>query len=236
MPESEFTLKPGGPEPISEMLGLLSQMTPAALAANRDELFFRAGEASARAERARTAGSRRDFGPAAFWPAAAAVLAMVAVGLGVALGTRAPEVRLVYVERPAATDRGKSDAVAQDERSTPDVRNSSEQPLSRHFAMNRNFPPGVAAGGMINPQDWAALSDAFAHQLRIQEERIAAARNAAIAAAEDTDEKRERDDARQNRPRTYLDCATRCGRCEFTSRITLRKPGNQEREIAHPRP
>ena len=58
---------------------------------------------------------------------------------------------------------------------------------------------------MINPQDWAALSDAFAHQLRIQEERSAAARNAAIAAAEQAGGEPLRDDARHKRSRTYLE-------------------------------
>ena len=63
-------------------------MTPAALAANRDEVFFRAGEASARSEQRESPKAHRIV-----WPAVAAALALLAAGLGAAIAMREPAVR-----------------------------------------------------------------------------------------------------------------------------------------------
>ena len=67
------------------------------------------------------------------------------------------------------------------------------------------FTHGLSArSDLIRPQDWAALSDAFANQLRLQHER-----SESLASATTTDA--ERDDASpatnpsDQQPRTYLE-------------------------------
>lgn len=187
---------------ITETLSLLSQMTPAALAANRDELFFRAGEASARSERRQSSPAHRVV-----WPAMAAALALVATGLGAALILREPEVRVVHIERRDHVDVGQAGSAANiaNPRDGDNLDTTATEPAAWDYAVDeiRHRPNG---DGMIHSQDWAALSDAFAGQLRMQQKRSQAAREAMAGA---TVENRG-DDARDGAPprqrvQTYLE-------------------------------
>jgi hypothetical protein len=176
-------------------------MAPAALAANRDELFFRAGEASARIERGEPLRAHRIG-----WPAAAAALALLAAGLGTALLTREPEVRVVHVERPAHADgQASSAARAATPRNGDDRDNVAMEPAAWVYAANEihNRPNG---DGIIHQRDWAALSDAFAAQLRLQQERSHRAQEAMSAAkAENRSEDVPASDAPRGRAQTYLE-------------------------------
>jgi hypothetical protein len=161
-------------EQIAETLSLLGQLTPAALAADRDLLFFRAGEASARGENRTTSRTHRVV-----WPTvAAAALALLAAGLGALLVMREPEVRVVYIERPAAERDEQAGNVAKD--TTPRERaetNGIVEPATSVYGANEiRYRPG--GNGIIPSQDWAALSDAFAGQLRLQQARSRAAEEA----------------------------------------------------------
>lgn len=64
---------------VTEPATLLGRLRPAELLLNRDELFFRAGEAHAKAKYERGAVRRL------IWPGLAAALGVVAAGLGIAL-------------------------------------------------------------------------------------------------------------------------------------------------------
>jgi hypothetical protein len=188
-------------EQIDETLSLLGQMTPAALAADRDRLLFRAGEASARGE---------DRGPSritrVLWPAVAAALALVAEGLGTALAMHEPDVRVVYVERPAGADVEQANAAGKT--ATPRDRRESDTAAESGASVyaaskTRDWPPG---NGLIPSQDWAALSDAFAGQLRSQQEGSQAAQEAiATATAENRGDDTLDAAGRRRRSQTYLE-------------------------------
>jgi hypothetical protein len=186
---------------IAVTLSLLSQMTPAALAANRDELFFRAGEASARIEMRAPSRIHRVV-----WPTAAAALALLALGLGSALLMRERDLQVVYIDRAAAERDKQAGTVAKD--TTPSVRAETngivEPATSVHAANEMRYRPG--GNGIIPSQDWAALSDAFAGQLRLQQERSQAARDAmSSAAAEFRGNESTDGDAPRQRAQTYLE-------------------------------
>jgi hypothetical protein len=187
-------------EQIAETLSLLGQLTPAALAADRDLLFFRAGEASARGELGASSRAHRVV-----WPAAAA-LALLAAGLGAALVMREPEVQVVYIERPATGTDRQANTAAED--TTP--RDRGERNVAADLAASidpaneiRHLPNG---DGIIHSQDWAALSDAFAQQLRLQQERSQAVREAMMSATIENrhDDTLERDAPRE-RGQSYLE-------------------------------
>jgi hypothetical protein len=158
---------------LAETLSLLGQLTPAALTANRDLLFFRAGEASARGENYTTARTHRVV-----WPTAAAALALLALGLGSALLMREPAVRVVYIERPAAERDEQAGTVAKDTTTRERAEtNGFVGPATSVYGANEiRYRPG--GNGIIPSQDWAALSDAFAGQLRLQQARSRAAEEA----------------------------------------------------------
>ncbi|HJS06927.1 MAG TPA: hypothetical protein VJ809_04680 [Pirellulales bacterium] len=170
--------EPDRQERIADTLSLLSQMIPAALAANRDELFFRAGEASGRRERRESSRAHRVM-----WPTAAAALALIAAGLATALVTREPEVRVVHVERPIHADHGQASSVAK--AATPHDGHEREpvamEPAASVFAANEHRHR-ISGDGIIYSQDWAALSDAFRGQLRMQQERSQRTREATLSA------------------------------------------------------
>lgn len=168
---------------INEALSLLGRMTPAALAANRDELFFRAGEASARGELAASSAWRHRV-----WPAIAATLALVAGGLGYSVVNRQPQVEVVYVERPTAKTNRDTGGGAKVAQSSPAHQESlSDEAGAWRYAGN----PArlVPESDIIHRQDWAALSDAFAQQLRLQQERHQNLHSAAMAAADQSPER-----------------------------------------------
>lgn len=198
MPKQDPMSEPDRQDRIDEALALLSRMTPAALDANRDELFFRAGEASARGALAAAPAWRQRV-----WPAIAATLALVATGLGYSLVTRRPEIQVVYVERPSAkTDKQAADIEIEAPPAISPEEDPSELRAATRYARNP-LRPGPTSD-MIHPQDWAALSDAFAHQLRLQQERSETRDNVAMAAAPQNDEPTFID-APRNRPKTYLE-------------------------------
>jgi hypothetical protein len=194
--------EPDRQEQIAETLSLLSQMTLTALTANRDELFFRAGEASARNERRRSSTTHRVI-----WPAAAAALALLAAGLGAVLLMREPEVRVVHIERPVRVDEEQASSAIK--AATP--RNHDERddivvpPAARLYAAHEmRHRPG--SNGIIHSQDWAALSDAFAGQLRMQQERSHRARDAMLSATvEERGEDMSHGDSPPPRAQSYLE-------------------------------
>jgi hypothetical protein len=186
-------------QPMNEVFNRLERMTPAAIAVPRDELFFRAGEASARSERATVSMTRR-----ALWPAAAAVLAMITGGLAVALVSRTPEIKVVYVERPTKqSDTAAAQAPSNTARNDPGRIDHSQSDGSLPDSVAYR-PRGLETDDLIYRQDWAALSDAFAQQLRLQQARTAESRSAALAAGNDSNE-RPGDNTQRKRPRTYLE-------------------------------
>jgi hypothetical protein len=177
---------------------MLSRLSPERLSIDRDRLFFRAGEASAHGE----AQSRRRW-RARLWPAAAAAMAMVAAVLSVTLADREPEVRIVYVKERAIN------AEAQPHVPSPDVPESFavEGQLDRE---HRGLADGrsdwfVQSDGLIHPRDRAALSEAFARQLSLQQERSEAKRNETIAMGEQDREGESRDETARNPARTYME-------------------------------
>jgi len=182
-------------------MSLLSQMTPAALAADRDRLFFRAGEASVRGETPASSQAYR-----ALWPAVAAALALLAAGFGAALAMRKPETRVVYIERPAGAgaEQASTAAKATTAPNRPESDTLVEPGALAYGATETRYrPPG---NELIPSQDWAALSDAFAGQLRLQQERSQAAREAiATATAENRGSDRLNGDAPRRRAQTYLE-------------------------------
>jgi hypothetical protein len=151
-------------ERINETLALLGRMTPTGLTVNRDDLFFRAGEASARGELDASRSWRHRV-----WPAIAATLALIATGLGYSLVSRRPEIQVVYVKRASAKTDNQGAVI---EIEAPPTSSSEEDPsqmrMASRYARN-NLRPGPTSN-IIHPQDWAALSDAFAQQVRLQQE------------------------------------------------------------------
>jgi hypothetical protein len=179
----------------------LSQMTPAALAANRDELFFRAGEASGRSEQRESTWAHRVV-----WPVAAAALALLAAGLGTAHLMREPQVRVVHIERPARIGVGQSSGAATTRapRDGGDRDNDSLKPAASVYTANE-IRHRQSGGGIIHGQDWAALSDAFAGQLRLQQERSRRAREAMLSATVENDRERAFDAAPRQRAPSYFE-------------------------------
>jgi hypothetical protein len=187
-------------ERMNEGLARFERMTPAGLEIHRDELFFRAGEASARSDRRMISTIRR-----ALWPAAAAVLAIVAGGLGVVLANRSPETKVVYVERPAEHSGAKENEKRADAKiaTAPQADDVEQATLSRLTVPYR--PRGLGADDLIYRQDWAALSDAFAEQLRLQQQRTAEARSIALTASAKQPIEEAAASGVRKRPRTYLE-------------------------------
>jgi hypothetical protein len=193
MPEQERD------ERMNEVIALLSRLSPERLSVDRDRLFFRAGEASARGEARVRLRWRR-----AFWPATAAVMAIIASGLGVAVATREPEMQIVYVDRPTI-EGGRQASIDSD-----DVRRSLA--LEGHLqAKESTYRDSADLGSdwlqsdaLIHPPDRAALSDAFARQLRLQWERSEAKANDAVARFDAVESESAGERARQS-TRTYLE-------------------------------
>jgi hypothetical protein len=189
--------QPERQEQLIETLQLLGRLTPADVQTNRDELFFRAGEASARGELA--ASSFRRFA----WPAVAATLALLAAGLGYTVANRKAEIQIVYVERPAA-DNGRVGSAHRPVGNRPIVEESNPAArVPRSIPARYSLPLGTRSD-LIQPQDWAALSDAFAQQLRLQHERSQALANVRNTEAERNDQNGITDTL-DKQPRTYLE-------------------------------
>jgi hypothetical protein len=175
-------------------------MTPAALAANRDEVFFRAGEASARSEQRALSRSYRIV-----WPAAAAALAILAAGLGAAIAIREPAMRVVYIERGTADSPRQSNTAAQV--TAPRDRaeqNSFVEPVAPVYAANE-LRHRTNGDGVIHHQDWAALSDAFARQLRLQQARSQTAREVTLSSTIENRGGRAIDAVPRQQARSYLE-------------------------------
>jgi hypothetical protein len=178
---------------ISETLELLGRLAPADLQTNRDELLFRAGEASARGELAGSSLRRLA------WPAIAATLALVAAGLGYSMANREPEIQIVYVERPGSVGSAHQPPgpAVNDSTSALDDRALPAPPDSTQA----RFTHGLGArSDLIHPQDWAALSDAFASQLRLQH-----GSNESLATDLRQGDAPALDDTPRPQPRTYLE-------------------------------
>ncbi len=186
------------PERLTETLALLGRLTPVDVPADRDALFFRAGEESARGEvRALPAWSQR------VWPTIAATLSFVALGLGYALVAQQPEVQVVYVER--GSRELNPEAAGVDKPNQPDPP-ASDDDAAASFARRgtlRDIPYGVSSD-IIHPRDWAALSDAFAQQLRLQHQRREALASVDASAAEQ-DRPQTLNDTQRDQSRTYLE-------------------------------
>jgi hypothetical protein len=95
---------PDLPHDLKSLAANLAALAPAGGALNRDELMYRAGWEACTASA--TGTSRRQFNGDRFklnwlWPLSTAGLLLVSATLGVVLATRAPAVRVVYIERPA---------------------------------------------------------------------------------------------------------------------------------------
>ncbi|MEX2137682.1 MAG: hypothetical protein WD894_00360 [Pirellulales bacterium] len=183
---------------IDEALVLLGRMMPEALQAGRDELFFRAGEASARGELAGSSFTRRFA-----WPAIAATLAFVAAVLGYSVVNQQPKLEVVYVERPAAPTKNDTSGTANRAPShAPDQASLSNEAAAWRFAQNpaRLLPQS----DIIHRQDWAALSDAFVEQSRLQYERAEGNRRVAMTHGHQADDY-DSSKSRRAEPATYLE-------------------------------
>jgi hypothetical protein len=192
--------QPDRQEQIADTLSLLSQMTPLALAANRDELFFRAGEASAQCERRESPKARRNV-----WPAAAAALAILAAGLGAAIAMREPAVRVVYIERGTADSPRQANTAGKGTMPRdPAEQNSFVEPVASVYAANE-IRHSTNGDGIIYHQDWAALSDAFARQLRLQQARSQTAREVTLSSSIENRGDGVLDAAPRQRVRSYLE-------------------------------
>jgi hypothetical protein len=96
------------PELSSDLKSLaanLAALVPAAGNLQRDELMYRAGWEACAAAAGSADATARAQAPRArqlawLWPMCTAGLVLVAATLGIALATRAPEVQVVYIERP----------------------------------------------------------------------------------------------------------------------------------------
>jgi hypothetical protein len=180
---------------VEEAIELLSGLMPAALDSDRDRLFFCAGVASARAEAATS--QRRQF----VWPAVAASLAIVAAGLTYALTTQETEMQIVYIQRPSEKAGGEV-------KNQPGLSNAatrqatSQDEMIQGERMERRLSDH---DGMIQPQDYRALSDAFAQQLRLRDERVLEREAALAAAPMDPANRNDADTPPERRPRTYLE-------------------------------
>jgi hypothetical protein len=123
-------------------------------------------------------------------------LAVVAAGLGVALLSQEPEVQVVYVERASGDAGNQASAAAKDAPSRPaSNRNGYREQFEPRYALDE-IRGDLPVEGIIDRRDWAALSDAFAQRMRLQQEQ--AARNVKLTAAGDGEAPRER-------TRTYLE-------------------------------
>jgi hypothetical protein len=190
-------------ERITETLELLGRLTPAHLPADRDLLFFRAGEASARSEQA---------GPRVWrftWPAVAATLSFLGAALGYAVANREPQVQIVHVERPSAIERRVGSAHQSTVKPAIVVESGSvfeyeDSPAASQAPQARYSRVPVAGSDLIHPQDWAALSDAFTQQLRLRQERSEALANVRTTDAERNDQNGAMDKL-DKQPRTYLE-------------------------------
>ena len=183
-------------ERITETLALLGRLTPPAVPVDRDELFFRAGEASANSELAGSSLRRLA------WPAFAATLAFLGAGLGYTVADREPEIQIVYVERPLNEPALSADTAIE----TPTVASSSSDEPAMGLVARRVHQdlPISSEIDLIHPQDWAALSDAFAQQLRSQYEQGETLASVHASAAEQ-DRAQTFNDAPRKQPRTYLE-------------------------------
>jgi hypothetical protein len=183
-------------EQLTQARMLLSHMTPPALAANRDELFFRAGEASARGQ---LVGRERWR---MFWPAIAASLAVVAAGLGFELIRRKPE---IVVERPVEQHESNAEAAGGLAQTPSQTIHPHDAPFNPRKTIVASHLP-APFDDLIYPQDRAALSEAITQQLRIARQQSLAAQTAAMDMVSD-DALRDgaAHEAPHSRARTYLE-------------------------------